>query len=116
MNSYTFKTTHKVKQLTETRRKSFFIMPHLVSAGQVLLSYWDGGSKSVYSVVNILTGLHYLPPVHGGLFDKSEEKEWVPAPGDVLICCGTFCGKPSYPNFSCLEADVTALKTFLGVV
>lgn len=107
-------TTDKIKRLTGTRRKKCSLNTYLSEC--VLSSYWDGGSCSKYSVVNVLNGLHTNPPVHGGQFDRSEKRKYVPAPGDVLITTGTFCGKPSYPSFSCREEDLTAVKQFLGIV
>lgn len=108
-------TTDKIKRLTGTRRKKCRLNTYLSAEPRLLHSYWDGGSRSEYSVVNVLTGAHSNPATWGGNFDRAGKREYVAAPGDVLIQTGTFCGKPSYPSFSCAEADLDAVKRFLGV-
>lgn len=112
----TFKTTDKAKQLTGTVRKTCRLDTYLSATPRLLRSCWDGGSYSSYSVFNINTRQHSEPPTVGSAFDRSPKVEYVAAPGDVLITTGTFCGEPSYPCFSCMKADLEAVKRFLGIV
>lgn len=112
----TIQTTDKIKRLTGTRRKTCRLDTYLSATPQTLRTGWDGGSCSHYSVVNILTGVSSNPPTNSSFaFDRAPKVQYVATPGDVLIQTGTFCGKPSYPSFSCAEADLDAVKRFLGV-
>lgn len=114
--SIKFNTTDKAKRLTGTKRKTCCLDAYLGATPIALRSGWDGGSRSDYSVVNVLTGVRSNPPTNSNYaFDRAPKVEYTPAPGDVLIKTGTFCGKPSYPSFSCAEADLDAVKRFLGI-
>ena len=65
-----------------------------------LWEYWDGGSIDHYTEVCLTTfrttrpkGIASAPPQFGG---KAEP--YSPKPNTVLVNCGTFCGKKSYPR------------------
>lgn len=112
--SQTYPINPKVKYLTGTKKKKFFLSKGLTPS--LLHSYWDGGSKNVYSVVNIHTGRQTLPPTWGGNFDAQGKREYVPVAGDILIETGCFCGKPATPYLSFREEDEATVKQFLGIV
>ena len=58
-------------------------------------TYWDGGSRSSYTIVNIITGqittcAQYAPPQFGGT------EPVVKIDNDIAIIeTGVFCGKPA---------------------
>lgn len=105
---------HKVKYLTGSKKKKFFLSKGLTP--RLLHSYWDGGSKDEYAVVNIRTGARTMPPTWGGNYDRSGQREYVPVAGDILIQTGSFCGKPATPYISFREEDEPAVYAFLGVI
>lgn len=82
--------------------------------GQNINSYWDGGSKDVFTLVHLETKQRlplptqshpYFDIVRGNLANASNEVVSIDSAGNitlkylpenvVLIRCGTFCGKPS---------------------
>lgn len=70
---------------------------YLIVSERVTLSgtYWDGGSRSTYTAIDLATGRNagapqYAPPQFGGPRTAPE----VDLPSDVAIVeTGTFCGK-----------------------
>ena len=111
MNTY-LPMTAKARELSGSRKKQFRFSegPDVVNVD----SYWDGGSRSSFAVLNINTGLEVLPQgnapfgAHGRLGYKL-------VPGDVVIETGTFCGKPATPCFMCRVDDASRVLDFLGV-
>jgi hypothetical protein len=58
-------------------------------------TYWDGGSRSSYTIVNIITGqittcAQYAPPQFGGTEPVVEIDNDI-----AIIETGVFCGKPA---------------------
>jgi hypothetical protein len=109
MNVYS--TTPKVKELTGTRKRDFYLnLRQSISTD----SYWDGGSRTQYEVLNIDTGARFIPPA--GSYPWTTQNIYTLKPGDVVIATGVFCGKPARPSFSCLPEDNDRVKKFLGIV
>lgn len=110
MSDY-YTITDKVKAMTGTRKRSFSVR---VQPKVTTNSYWSGGSKSDWRVTNLLTGKTFVPPA--GSYPWTTPNVYELQPGDIVIETGTFCGKPATPCFRCLEADLPAVKKFLGLV
>lgn len=74
-------------------------------------TFWDGGSRSTYTAVNLATfasagAPHYSPPQFGGPRVTPE----VPVPeGFVIVETGIFCGKTATAHVSVNPANVTKL-------
>jgi hypothetical protein len=63
-------------------------------------TYWDGGSRSSYFLVNLDTGYvkpaaHYAPPQYGG--PRQDPVQKIEA-GFAVVEMGIFCGKPATPS------------------
>ena len=77
---------------TYRKQKAFLFVSERVTLSG---TYWDGGSRSEYTAVNLTTGRsagapQYAPPQFGGPRTAPE----VDLPPDVSIVeTGTFCGK-----------------------
>jgi hypothetical protein len=74
------------------KRKAF-----IQSREKITLSntYWDGGSRSSYTIVNIVTGqittcAQYAPPEFGGITPVIKIDDDI-----AIIETGVFCGKPA---------------------
>lgn len=76
-------------------------------------TYWDGGSRSTYTAVELATGRNkgapqYAPPQFGGPRQAPE----VQIPPDVVIVeTGTFCGKPATATVYVNPANMARLLT-----
>jgi hypothetical protein len=105
-----FKTTPQVKALTGSKRHTFRIYPRPSTSTN---SYWDGGSRNEYQVINMNTGKTFTPPP--GAYPFTTPNEYTLQPGDVVIVTGTLMGKPAYPHFICREEELPAVKTYLGL-
>lgn len=73
-------------------------------------TYWDGGSRSTYTAVNIATlrvatAKQYNPPQFGG--PTMAPKVELP-PGVAIVEHGTFCGKPSTARVYVRPQDLAA--------
>lgn len=112
MNIY-IKSTPKTKSLTGSRKREV-----RVSSGSSLInvdSYWSGGSRSDFSVLNIDTGLNILPQGNHP-FGASGRLGYALRSGDILIETGTFCGKPATPTFHCRAEDEARVLEYLNKV
>lgn len=58
-----------------------------------LKSYWDGGSRDYYRVVNLVSGAIFEPPTLEPFGDKVEP--YIPSAGYALVEHSIFCGKDS---------------------
>lgn len=104
--------THKVKSLTGSRKREFSLNP--TDHVQNVDSYWDGGSKDFYHVVNIDTGLNVAPEGNHPFGDHGKVGYKLIS-GDILIRTGTFCGKPSTPCLLCRAEDENRVRQYLGL-
>ena len=79
------KTLSRIVGALSRKRKAFL---HRRDHVEVFGTHWDGGSRSVYYLVNIATGA--AEPVYGSNVDIE--------PGFAVVVVGTFCGKPATPS------------------
>jgi hypothetical protein len=79
----TLKTTQKVKLLTNTRKNVFFFSTRESVRTD---SYWDGGSRDEYLVLNLTTGKRFVPS--SGSYPWTTPNNYTLQPGDVLIETG----------------------------
>ena len=75
-------------------------------------SYWSGGSKDYFTVINIHTGARSTPPA--GTFPNFDAHYSLQA-GEVLMQTGLCMGKPMAPRFHCLPEDNNRVRNFLGL-
>ena len=75
-------------------------------------SYWDDGSKTEYTVINMLTGQTGHPPC--GSY-PSFQAEYTLQAQELLMETGWFMGKPSTPRFTCRADDEMMARKFLGI-
>lgn len=108
MNHY--KTTPKVKQITGTRKREFALFDRggAISTG----SYWNGGTKYDFLIVNIRTGQQKNPPA--GEY-PTFQASYTPAENEILIQTGVSCGKPATPFIYCRPEDKENVLKWLGV-
>jgi hypothetical protein len=88
----------------------------IAGAERVTLSgtYWDGGSRSSYTAVNLETGLsidapQYSPPQFGG--PKVDPVVELPE-GVVIVRTGIFCGKTETAKVFVNPANLTKFLPF----
>ena len=65
-------------------------------------SYWDGGSRDEYRLVELESRRVFAVPTSHPFFDRRDDGERCGSlqiaelpPGTALVCGGTFCGKPA---------------------
>lgn len=106
----TFPTTNKVKQITGTRKKQFFLRTAETVAPR---GGWSGGSCSYFHGENYKTGatFHFK---QGDNWSVQTTEQVLP-PDCIMIETGTFCGKPAFPAIYCRPEEIDAVKTFLGL-
>lgn len=75
-------------------------------------SYWDGGSKTTYTVINMLTGKTGFPPT--GSY-PTFQAEYLLGPQELMMETSVFCGKPGTPRFECRADDEQLARKFLGI-
>lgn len=111
MTTY-YPSNAKARDLTDSRKKQFRF-----SSGHSIVnvdSYWDGGSRSFYRVVNIDTGLS-VEPQGNAPFGANGRLGYGLIKGDIVIETGTFCGKPATPTLMCRADDETRVLAWLGL-
>ena len=74
-------------------------------------TYWDGGSREAWALLDTETRtLSAVPcPSDPPQFGGGEAPRVTIAAGAVLVQCGTFRGKPSYPTVHGTAEDIAAL-------
>lgn len=107
MNYY--KTTTKVKQITGTRKREFALFDRGGPVGTS--SFWNGGTKYDFLVLNIRTGQQETPPA--GQY-PTFKAEYTPAENEIIIQTGESCGKPSTPFIYCRPEDKENVLNYLG--
>ena len=108
-----YKINRRVQSLTGTRKRSFGLS-EAYGPEQHTASYWDGGSKSEYTVINRQTGASFTPPC-GTYKAGFRDGTYTLKPGEILLSSGTFCGKQATPRFTCLPGELAETKAFLGI-
>lgn len=102
--------TTKVKSLTNSRKRQFSLGTRTTVCTD---SYWDGGSKSDYTVINLDTGRWLTPPA--GQYPWTTRNDYTLQPGDVVVETGMFCGKAAAPHFMCRPEDEERVLAWLGI-
>ena len=109
--STTHEMTGRVKAITGSRKRNFRF--YAGSDTHCTNSYWDGGSKTSYEVVNIDTGARFIPSP--GSYPWTTPNDYTLKAGEVLIETGHFCGKPATPAISCRADDEARVRHWLGI-
>lgn len=95
---------------TYRKAKAFLFVRESVTLSN---TYWDGGSRSTYTAVDLATGRNkgapqYAPPQFGGPRQAPE----VELPADVVIVeTGIFCGKTATATVYVNPANMARLLT-----
>ena len=88
----------QVCKLVSKKRKAMVARPTTTVA--LSGTYWDGGSRSDYFLVDLNTMQvkalsHHAPIQFGG---PKEDPVVNLEPHQAVVCAGTFCGKPATPT------------------
>lgn len=100
--------TNQAKRITGSRKKQFRFY---VCETHCTNSYWDGGSRTQFEVLNIDTGARGVPSP--GIYPWTTPNNYTLKPGEIMIETGTFCGKPSWPCISCRPDDEQRVRQWL---
>lgn len=106
----TFPITQKVKNLTGSKKRKFYLSIRPDNSEINTASYWDGGSRHVYSVLNINTGERKTPPC--GSFPIFEAK-YILQENEIMIETGVCQGKPSTPVISIRSSESEKVQNYL---
>jgi hypothetical protein len=84
---------------------------HIRDSVELSGTYWDGGSRSTYTAVNLATGKastaeQYAPPQFGG--PRAPLNVAIP-PGVAIVETGYFCGKPATASVYINPVDATPM-------
>lgn len=110
---HSYKTTDLTPRVRDglkkiSRRRS--VMVSITDQGTDLFgTWWDGGSRRELFYLSISTGQltplpNINPPEYGGVVADVPHLD-----GHVIVDCGIFCGKPSYPKLYIHPSDVGAV-------
>ncbi|HSS99651.1 MAG TPA: hypothetical protein VLK33_21595 [Terriglobales bacterium] len=105
------KMTEQAKRLSGSRKREFGFYPD-ANRPQNTASYWDGGSKTSYTVINMLTGQTGIPPC--GSY-PTFQASYTLQPQELLMETGIFAGKPGTARFNCRSEDEELARKFLGI-
>jgi hypothetical protein len=111
--------THKIRSLLAGcfgQKKRTFCLKE--QGGEInVASYWDGGSRDFYKVVNMATG-EERNPLRDFSLDKRELRNLYITLGadEILVNHGYSQGKLFSPYFICAPGQMEKMKKFLGVV
>jgi len=108
-----FKVTPEIKGLLYSyKKKTVFIQAYPPDTEYHIDSYWDGGSKTTYTLINLLGSCSFPTP------EKSSKgypgNYYKLRPGEILLSTGFFCGKPATAGFAFREDDKEAVFRLLG--
>ena len=105
-------TTKDIKNKLSTKKRTFGIQQHSTPRTFNTASYWDGGSRDIYSVLNLAIGGYTYPPT--GSYPTFQAEYELPY-GNVLITSGVFNGKPSTVTVDYYEVDKQQVEQWLGI-
>jgi hypothetical protein len=108
----TLQTNQKVKALTGTSKKKFFFVVSHDNQSHNTSSFWDGGSRAQYLVLNFKTGERKTPKT--GVFPMFQS-ETILQENEILIQTGISVGKKATPCISCRASDEDSVRIFLGL-
>lgn len=104
--------TVQAKQWSGSRKKQFGFYVDSNQSTHNTASYWDGGSKTTYTVINMLTRQTGNPPCGSYPTFKAE---YTLNPQELLMETSVFMGKPGTPRFTCRADDEELARRFLGI-
>lgn len=108
-----YPTTPMVRRLSGTRKREFYLaIFEAPSYVKDCNSYWDGGSKDSYTVLD-MNGKYLETPPSGG-FNKRADPYTI-KPGTILMETGVFRGKPATVTFYGNESDRPRITKLLGI-
>lgn len=110
MTMNTYVVTPKVKELTGSKKRSFYFEPANTVTPR---GGWSGGSRSCYTAIEWRTGKPYA--FHIGDQWSIQAKQQVLPAGVILIETGTFCGKPATPRIYCNPTETDEVAQWLGI-
>lgn len=108
----TYPTTQKVRQLTNTKKRSFFLS---TANTYRIQSGWSGGSRSYFSLIDFHTGKDLELKGLGDQFSKMPIETEMPL-NSLLIETGISCGKSSTPHITCRPEQEEEVKKYLGII
>jgi hypothetical protein len=92
-----------------SRKRSFFfsLFP---AKGMDLDSYWSGGSRDYYAIIELATGKRHDVGSNHPMFEAGKPRYLGTLPeGFVLLQYGVFCGKTATPYVYLNQADAPRL-------
>ncbi len=104
--------TVQSKTLSGSRKTKFGFYVMDIDRPINTASYWDGGSKTSYRVLNMLTKQEGIPPC--GSY-PTFQAEYQLKPQELLIETSVFMGKPGTPRFTCRADDQEMARRLLGI-
>lgn len=107
-------TTHPVRRLSGTRKREFYLSLCETPYSKDCNSYWDGGSRDNYTVLDMNGKYLETPPRGNGTFNKFADPYTI-KPGTLLMETGIFCGKPATVTFYGNESDRPWITKLLGI-
>ena len=104
-------TAAEAALLGARRRKATLAVVEAGSEVECTGTYWDGGSRSAYALLDTATRrLSAVPcPTDPPQFGGGDAPRVSIEAGAVLVQCGTYCGKPGYPTVHGTAEDIAAL-------
>ena len=108
---YYYPVTEKVRTITGTRKKKFALSA--TESAINTASYWSGGSRTSYEVIDLETGKSFSPPA--GSYPTFRE-EYTLKGLEIMVETGVFCGKPGTPRISYRPEHEAYVKSWLGIV
>jgi len=116
MSTNKYNMTEKVKALVrglDGERKRDFTLSMYDRPLFNTASYWNGGSRDYFVVINIANGVRTTPPA--GTFPSFADARYTLKAGEILMQTGLCMGKPMSPRFHCLPEDNNKARLFLGL-
>ena len=104
--------TQQSKALSGSRKKQFGFYVDSSNRPMNTASYWDGGSKTSYEVINMITKKRGFPPT--GSYPTFKAEYQLQAQ-ELMIETSIFLGKPGTPRFTCRAEDEQLARQFLGI-
>jgi hypothetical protein len=80
-------------------RKQSFYLSTFPEHGITTSSFWDGGSRSIWTIVRVSDGRSVTLPENHPAFQPGRPYFMTALPaGHILLETGTYCGKPATPH------------------
>lgn len=110
MSFNVYSQTPATKALTKSKKKKIYFCgkKHPVDTA----SYWSGGSKSNYKVINLVTKETKMPPA--GVYPMFQA-EYAIAENEIVLETGISEGKEATPTIHCRAEDEEKIKEIFGL-